>query len=293
MTHEIWIVTGILLATIVAFVVDRFRLDVVAFVSLMALLLTGILTPSEATAGFSNSLVLMIAGLFVVGGAILQSGVADLSGRWLGRVGGTSTIRLTATVMLTSALLSAFLSSTGTVAVMLPVVLSLSRRGEVPPAKLLIPLAFAASLGGMLTLIGTPPNMVVNQELGHAGIEPFRFFSFAPAGLLMLILGIAFMCTIGTRLLPKQRKSAEPATPTQSCVSRPELTHSYGIDGQICEIRIPPASRFAGCTLRDLKLRTRFHVNALAVFTPGVRGPVVRKCTPNATRTSGSWAGWE
>ncbi|WP_442505440.1 SLC13 family permease [Novipirellula sp. SH528] len=138
MTIDIWIVTCVLLATIIAFVVDRFRLDVVAFVSLLALLLTGILTPTEATAGFSNSLVLMIAGLFVVGGAILESGVADLAGGWLGRVGGRSTIRLTVTVMLASALLSAFLSSTGTVAVMLPVVLSLCRRAKISPSKLLI-----------------------------------------------------------------------------------------------------------------------------------------------------------
>ncbi|QDS93924.1 Sodium-dependent dicarboxylate transporter SdcS [Roseimaritima multifibrata] len=278
MTTDIWIVTCVLLATIIAFVLDRFRLDVVAFVSLLALLLTGILTPTEATAGFSNSLVLMIAGLFVVGGAILASGIADLAGRWLGQVGGTSTVRLTATVMLASALLSAFLSSTGTVAVMLPVVLSLCRRAEVSPSKLLIPLAFGASLGGMLTLIGTPPNMVVNQELRDAGLEPFEFFSFAPAGILMLALGIVFMCTIGTRLLPKMRTSAEDATRHQGYVSRPELIHSYAVDDKICEIRIPRKSKFAGRTLRDLGLRTNFQFNALAVSTPSTKGTVVRKC---------------
>tara|TARA_R110002073_G_scaffold7245_6_gene41361 strand:+ start:15931 stop:17760 length:1830 start_codon:yes stop_codon:yes gene_type:complete len=281
MTTDICIVICILLATIIAFVLDRFRLDVIAFVSLMALLLTGILTPTEATAGFSNSLVLMIVGLFVVGGAILESGVADLAGRWLGRLGGTSTIRLTVTVMLACALLSAFLSSTGTVAVMLPVVLSLCRRAEVSPTKLLIPLAFAASLGGMLTLIGTPPNMVVNQELRDAGLETFGFFSFAPAGILMLTLGIVFMGTVGTRLLPKQRKDAADATQSQGFVSRPELIHSYGVDGQIREIRIPHGSIFAGRTLRELQLRTTFHVNVLAVSTPGARGPVVRKCNPD------------
>ncbi|MCA9215920.1 MAG: SLC13 family permease [Planctomycetales bacterium] len=285
MTTDLWIVTWVLLATIIAFVLDRFRLDVVAFVSLLALLLTGILTPTEATAGFSNSLVLMIAGLFVVGGAILESGVADLAGRWLGRLGGASTTRLTVTVMLASALLSAFLSSTGTVAVMLPVVLSLCRRAEVSPSKLLIPLAFAASLGGMLTLIGTPPNMVVNQELRDAGLEAFHFFSFAPAGILMLTLGIVYMCTAGTRLLPEKRTGAGDAGQNQGLVSRPELIHSYGVDGQICEIRIPHGSNFAGRTLRELGLRTTFHVNVLAVSTPGKsrsggRSAVVRKCTP-------------
>lgn len=287
MTTDIWIVTCVLLATIIAFVLDRFRLDVVAFVSLLALLLTGILTPTEATAGFSNSLVLMIAGLFVVGGAILASGIADLAGRWLGQVGGTSTVRLTATVMLASALLSAFLSSTGTVAVMLPVVLSLCRRAEVSPSKLLIPLAFGASLGGMLTLIGTPPNMVVNQELRDAGLEPFDFFSFAPAGILMLTLGIVFMCTIGTRLLPKMRTGAEDATRHQGFVSRPELIHSYAVDDKICEIRIPRKSKFAGRTLRDLGLRTNFQFNALAVSTPSTKGTVVRKCDADTLLQAG------
>ncbi|QDT07066.1 Sodium-dependent dicarboxylate transporter SdcS [Rubripirellula lacrimiformis] len=286
MNTEIWIVTGVLLATIIAFVLDRFRLDVVAFVSMLALLLTGILTPAEATAGFSNSLVLMIAGLFVVGGAILESGVADLAGRWLGRLGGTSTIQLTVTVMIASALLSAFLSSTGTVAVMLPVVLSLGRRAEVSPTKLLIPLAFGASLGGMLTLIGTPPNMVVNQELRDAGLDVFGFFSFAPAGILMLTVGIVFMSTIGTRLLPTQRTGARDLARDQGFVSRPELMRTYGVDGQIREVRVPDGSKFAGRTLRELGLRTTFHVNVLAVSTPTApgaasRGPVVRKCDPD------------
>ncbi|QDV23077.1 SLC13 family permease [Aureliella helgolandensis] len=280
MTTDNWIVTCILVATIIAFLLDRFRLDMVAFVSLLALLLTGILTPAEATDGFSNSLVLMIAGLFVVGGAILESGVADLAGRWLGRLGGTSTIRLTVTVMLTSALLSAFLSSTGTVAVMLPVVLNLCRRAEVSPSKLLIPLAFGASLGGMLTLIGTPPNMVVNQELRDAGLETFQFFSFAPAGIVMLGLGIVFMCTIGTRLLPRQLPGAEGVTRKQGFVSRPELIHSYNVGDQIRKIRIPNGSTFAGRTLRDIGLRTTYHANALAVSTDSNRGPVVRKCNP-------------
>jgi len=245
MTNDIWIVASILAVTIFAFVLDRFRLDLVAFLSLLALLLTGILTPSEATAGFSNSLVLMIAGLFVVGGAIMESGVADLVGSWLGRLGGTSTIRLTATVMLVTALMSALISSTGTVAVMLPIVLSLCRRAEVSPSKLLIPLAFAASLGGMLTLIGTPPNLAVNQELRDAGLEPFQFFAFTPAGLLLLCVGIIYMCTLGTRLLPAHLPGSGNVGRTghnprgeQRYVSRPELIHGYGVDGKISEVRV-------------------------------------------------------
>ncbi len=281
MTTEIWIVTGILVATIVAFMLDRLRSDFVAFCSLLALLLTGILTPQEATAGFSNSLVLMIAGLFVVGGAILQSGVADLAGRWLGRVGGTSTIRQTFTVMLATAMLAAVLSANGTVAVMLPIVLSLCRRSGVSPTKLLIPLAFAASLGGALTLIGTTTNLVVSTELREAGLKPFGFFSFAPAGLVMFTIGVVYMVTVGTRLLPKPPSGAgqdERGDRMQGFVSRPALIHSYGVGTQVCKVRIPHQSEFVGQTLRDLQLRSVFHVNALAVSTPGRHGPVARRC---------------
>lgn len=294
MTTDIWLVTGILAATIFAFVLDRFRLDVVAFASMLSLLLSGILTPTEATAGFSNSLVLMIAGLFVVGGAILESGVAELVGNGLSRVGGTSTIRLTVTVMLVTALMSALMSSTGTVAVMLPVVLSLCRRAKVSPSKLLIPLAFAASLGGMLTLIGTPPNMVVNQELRGAGLEPFHFFSFAPAGLLMLCVGIVFMCTVGTRLLPAQPLSlgnvggeGDGQSDEQRYVSRPELIHSYGVDGRISEVMIPIHSAFAKHTLRELDLRTKFQVSAIAVLKRDSRRPIAHRCNADTVLEAG------
>ncbi|MFG0262613.1 MAG: SLC13 family permease [Novipirellula sp. JB048] len=290
MTTDIWIVTAILSATIVAFMLDRLRSDFVAFISLLSLLLTGILTPQEATSGFSNSLVMMIAGLFVVGGAILQSGVADLAGRWLGRVAGRSPIRQTVTVMLASAMLAAVLSANGTVAVMLPIVLSLCRRNGVSPTKLLIPLAFAVSLGGSLTLIGTTSNLVVSAELREAGLESFRFFSFAPAGLVMLTIGVVYMTTVGTRLLPKPQRDldeVDAGVQTQGLVSRPALIHSYGVGRQVCKVRIPEHSEFAGHTLRDLQLRSVFHVNALAVSTPGRQGPVARRCNADTLLLAG------
>lgn len=289
MTTDIWIVTGILAATIVAFMLDRFRSDFVAFISLLALLVTGILTPQEATAGFSNSLVIMIAGLFVVGGAILQSGVADLAGQWLGRVGGTSPIRLTVTVMLASAMLAAVLSANGTVAVMLPIVLSLCRRRGVSPAKLLIPLAFAASLGGGLTLIGTTSNLVANMELREAGLETFGFFSFAPAGSLMLTIGVVYMATLGQWLLPKPQSEdkADDSERTLGLISRPALIHSYGVGSQVSKVRVANRSEFAGHTLRDLELRTRFHVNALAVSSSGRQGPVARRCNADTLLQAG------
>ena len=155
----------LLATTIVLFVSDRLRLDLVAMMLLLALLLTGTLTPDEALAGFSDPIVLIIAGLFIVGGGLVQTGVADTMGRWLGRIAGADELRLIAIVMVVAAVLSGFMSSTGTTAVLLPIVVSLARDARLSPSKLLIPLATASLLGGMLTLIGTPPNIVVSNQL--------------------------------------------------------------------------------------------------------------------------------
>ncbi len=158
MTLEIWVVFGILAATIVLFVSDRLRLDITALLALMALALTGIITPAEAAAGFGDTTVLLIAALFVVGDALLQTGIAEALGRWLGRVAGTSEGRILVTMMLVVAPVSAFVSSTGAVAIMLPVVVAVANRAGISPSRLLLPLAYTALIGGMLTLLNIPHN---------------------------------------------------------------------------------------------------------------------------------------
>ena len=153
MNPEMIIVFGILTLTVILFASDRLRLDVVALMAVLLLLLTGILTPAEALAGFSDPIVLIIAGLFIVGAGLFQTGVADALGQQLVRLAGTGEARLIVAIMLIVAFLSAFLSSTGTVAVFLPVVVSLAQRTGISPTKLLLPLAYASLIGGMLTLI--------------------------------------------------------------------------------------------------------------------------------------------
>jgi len=202
MTLEIWIVFGILAATIVLFVSDRLRLDITALLALLALTLTGILTPSEAAAGFGDTTVLLIAALFVVSDALLQTGIAEAMGRWLGRVAGTSERRILVTMMLVVAPISAFVSSTGAVAIMLPVVVAVANRAGISPSRLLLPLAYTALIGGMLTLIGTPPNIIASEARAGAGRGAFGFFSFTPIGALVLGAAIIFLTTIGQRLLP-------------------------------------------------------------------------------------------
>ena len=168
----------ILVLSAVFFVNGKVRSDIVALCALIALLVFQILTPDEALSGFSNSVVIMMIGLFVVGGAIFQTGLAKMISSRILKLAGTSEIRLFLLVMLVTSAIGAFVSNTGTVALMLPIVVSLAMSADMNPSRLLMPLAFASSMGGMMTLIGTPPNLVIQNTLTSAGLEPLSFFSF-------------------------------------------------------------------------------------------------------------------
>ena len=212
-TTDMWIVLGLLAAAIFLFISEWLRVDIVAIAVVVALMISGVLDTEQALAGFSNPTVLAIAALFVVGGGVLQTGLAAEIGRRILRVAGHSETRLILLLMLVVALLSSIMSDTGTVAVLLPAVIVLARTASIAPSKLLIPLSFGALLGGASTLIGTPPNLIVSNLLREHGLQPFGFFSFTPTGLILTFLGVTFMLTIGRRLLPdrhvrKPRKSS-------------------------------------------------------------------------------------
>lgn len=289
MIPDMYIVFGILVVTIGLFVSDRLRLDLVALMALLTLLLTGILEPRQALAGFADPIVLMIAGLFVVGGGIFQTGVADKLGHWLGRIAGKSEVRLIAVIMLVTAPLSGFMSSTGTVAVMLPVVITLARGAKISPARLLIPLAFASLLGGMLTLIGTPPNIVVSNQLRAQGLEPFRFFTFTPVGLIMLAIGIAFMLLVGRKLLP-QRDADDPSASAHDQpvkVSATALVEDYELDDNILRFRVTADSDLAGKTLAEADVRQRFQGTVLDIQREGRDGPQSCSVDPSTVLQDG------
>ncbi|MDF1522030.1 MAG: SLC13 family permease [Trueperaceae bacterium] len=264
MTGDTLTVFLILAATIALFVSDRVRLDLVALMSASALVLTGVLTPNQALAGFSDSLVITIAGLFVVSGALFQTGVAVRLGTWLGRVAGSSQTRLTLLVMAVTALLSGVMSSTGTVAVMLPVVVTLAWRAKISPSKLLIPLAFASLLGGMLTLIGTPPNIVVSEYLAGQGLTPFGFYAFTPVGGVMVAVGALFMVVVGRRWLPS-RAPAEGAGGDATRIDAGELAERYELRAHVFRMRVPDDHPLVGATLGELRWPERFRVQVLAV----------------------------
>ena len=262
-TLLVFVILGV---TVALFVSDRLRLDLVALMSLLALLLTGILTPPQALAGFADPLVLMIAGLFVVSTGLFQTGIAARLGRWLGRAAGTSEVRLIALVMIVTALLSGFMSSTGTVAVMLPVVVSLAWRARISPSKLLIPLTMASLLGGMMTLIGTPPNLVASNQLVAQGMPGFGFFAFTPLGLAMLLIGLVFMVTVGRHWLPS-RAPASPGGEGEGQPSLAELAEQYELPASVFRATLPDESPLVGRTLQELGWPERHQVQVLAIDT--------------------------
>jgi di/tricarboxylate transporter len=267
----------ILAATVAAFASDRIRLDLVALLSMLALAISGVLTPAQALAGFAAPLTLMIAGLFVVGEGLFRTGVADRLGDLLARIAGRGRTRLLAATMLIAAVLSAFLSSTGTVAVLLPVVAGLARRARMAPSRLLMPLAFGSLLGGMLTLIGTPPNLVVADQLRAAGREPFGFFAFTPVGLTMLAVGVAYMLLIGRRLLPDHEVEGEDDATTLR-----DLAAAYDLDRRLHAVRVPAASSLAGRTLAEEDLRHLYGVTVVAIESEAGDGRTVRRAEPTA-----------
>ncbi|MBN1265165.1 MAG: SLC13 family permease [Anaerolineales bacterium] len=250
MTVEMWIVLGILAAAILLFTTEWIRLDIVAWCVVVCLILSGTLDVSEAIAGFSNPAVLTIASLFIVGGALLQTGVAASISRRIMRVAGDNEGTLILVLMAVIAVLSSVMSDTGTVAVLLPAVMVIARSSNLSASRLLIPLSFGALLGGASTLIGTPPNLIVSEMLNEAGFEPFGFFSFTPVGLILILSGILFMFFFGRHLLPQHKDK-----PGVSAESPQELISRYRLPDSLYRLHIHPDSPLVGQTIQDSGLR--------------------------------------
>ena len=262
MTGEAIFVFGLLFVTIVLFISDRLRLDVVAIMVILALMLSGLLSPEEALAGFGDPVVLLIGGLFVIGEGLFRTGIAHAVGNWLMEVAGTNETRLMVLLMLVVAVLSAFMSSTGAVAIFIPIALSLAAKAGLSPSRLLMPMAIASLIGGMLTLIGTPPNLVVSTQLERAGLEPFGFFSFTPMGLLILLVGLGYVLTIGRAFLPQGvgKQQGRQVRPTIR-----ELVDNYGISGQLHCLRLKEGSALSGQTVAEALLRTRYGLTVVGI----------------------------
>ncbi|MDC0357305.1 SLC13 family permease [Oligoflexia bacterium] len=264
MTLDMYITLAILLVAIILFVTEWLRIDMVAIGVVVTLMLTNILTTKEALAGFSNAAVLAIAALFMVGGAVMQTGLAGLIGKSILKIAGTSEIRLLVVIMVAVAILSSFMSSTGTVAVLLPAIIALANSAKVAPSKLLIPLSFGSLLGGAMTLIGTPPNIIVSDVLAENGLRPFSFFEYTPAGLPLLIAGVVFMVLVGRRFLPDNRSEQE----LEKIEAPAEIIQQYRLPENIFRLRVRKASILAGRTIASTDLRGEYEVNIMEIIRP-------------------------
>ncbi|MCL1624506.1 SLC13 family permease [Bacteroides caecicola] len=257
------LITIIILAiSAIFFVSGKIRSDLVALCALVALLLCHILTPEEALSGFSSSVVIMIIGLFVVGGAIFQTGLAKIISSRILKLAGKSETRLFLLVILATAAIGAFVSNTGTVALMLPIVVSLAMSAGMNPSRLLMPLAFASSMGGMMTLIGTPPNLVIQDTLTAAGYEPLSFFSFLPVGLVCLLVGIIVLMPLSKLFLSGRKKREDDA---KSGKSLKQLVNEYGLSHNLFRLLVTETSKLAGSTVIELDIRRKYGLNILEI----------------------------
>ncbi len=248
--------------TIILFVWGRWPADLVALLSLLALALSGVIGTSDALAGFGNPTVVMIAALFVVGEGLSRTGVTGWGGKQLLEMARGSKNRLLVVVMAGTACLSAFISNTGTVATLLPAVVAAAWTVGSVPSKYLIPLAFAANTGGLLTLTGTPPNIVVAQTLEQSGLRPFSFFEYALIGGPLLITAIAYMRFVGSRILPAQ--SAEQR-PVDAAAALAELADAYSLGENQFRLRIRSNSSLIGKTVSEAALGPNYGAPVLRI----------------------------
>lgn len=253
----------ILAVTALFFAIGKIRSDVVALCALILLMVSGILTPDEALSGFSNSVVIMMVGLFVVGGAIFQTGLAKMiSGRLL-KLAGNSELRLFLLIMVVTSFIGAFVSNTGTVALMLPIVVSLAAKSGVNASRLLMPLAFASSLGGMLTLIGTPPNLVIQDVLTGAGYEQLGFFAFTPVGLICIVIGIIVLLPLSRWFLAKKGEGKDKTKPKTKSLE--ELVEEYRLADNLSRFIVGKGSGIKGKTIAELDVHNRYGLTVLEI----------------------------
>lgn len=253
----------ILIVAAIFFATGKLRSDLVALCALVLLIILGILTPEEALSGFSNPVVIMMVGLFVVGGAIFQTGLAKMISGRIMSLAGDNELRLFLLVMIVTSVIGAFVSNTGTVALMMPIVVSLAARSNINASRLLMPLAFASSLGGMLTLIGTPPNLVIQETLTDAGYEPLSFFSFSPVGLICIVVGIMVLLPLSKIFLTKKGDAGNKQG--RKTKSLGQLVKEYHLTDNLSKFVVDKTSGIKGMTLAKLDIHNRYGLTVLEV----------------------------
>lgn len=257
------VVLAVMLAAAVLFLKEWLPVDLVAVLVLLVLAISGVVGYQQALAGFSNPAVITVAAVLVLGSGLMRTGVAHIVGQYVLRLAGGSETRLLVVTMLTVGLLSGVMNNIGVAAMLLPVVLGMAKSLDQPPAKLLMPLAFASLLGGLITLIGTAPNILISGALTDAGHAPFGLFQFAPIGLTAVALGTAYMALVGRHLLPSRDLSKETEEPVK------DLQATYGLTKRLCAMSVPEGSALSGKTLADSRLGSALGLNVVAITRDG------------------------
>ena len=259
MTIQIGMLFALLAVMVYLFLTEKLPVDLTAFLGLIVLIFGGYVTPSEAFQGFSSPAVITMLSVFIVGAALLETGVADIIGGKIHWLVGNSEIRLIVTLMLVAGVLSAFMNNIAATAVLMPAVATLGPRAGLSPSRLFMPLAFGAILGGTTTLVGTPPNILAAQMMTDRGLEPFQLFDFTPVGLAILALGTVYMLTLGRKLLPSTERGGGSVADTT------DLFQIYRLEDRLFSLQVPAQSSLAGRSLAETRLGNTLGVKVVSI----------------------------
>jgi di/tricarboxylate transporter len=256
MTTEIALALAIIVAALTLFATEKLRVDLVALLVLVSVGLLRLIDPEEVFDGFANSAVVTVWAVYIVSGGLFKTGVADALGRGILRLAGDREPRLIATIMVTCGVISAFMNNVGATAMLMPALIGISQRTKIAVSKLLIPLSFSSLLGGAMTLIGTPANILAMSILSDRGLPALGFFAFAPMGIVLLTTGIIYMVLVGRHLLP-EREGAQGAQDV------------YRLREYVTAVRVSPGSPLAGKTLLESRLGRDYDLTVLALERDG------------------------
>jgi di/tricarboxylate transporter len=259
-TPDIVLVLSILVVAIVFLISEWIPMEVTALLVLGTVALTGLVSPVEALAGFSNPAVITVWAVFILSGGLTRTGVANVIGRFVLRLAGNNQTFMVIVIMITAGVMSAIMNNVAVAALMLPVVMDIARHTGSAPSRLLMPLAYGSLLGGLTTQIGTPPNILVTNALRDAGLQPYSFFDFTPIGLVIMLSGIAVMTFIGRYLLP-QRDVAKESSRTKGV----DWASGDDQEEQLFKVRIPASSNLSNKTLADSRLGSVLGWNVIGI----------------------------